>query len=75
MTNATQAGGFECQFGGGDVDAHASYHDRNQFLLAEFQAEIIYSFHGRPWYFEKSGATPAWRQAAEDVLLLSMRST
>ena len=49
VTDATEARGFERQFGGRNVHAHAANNDRHQFLFAESQAEIVNALHVGPW--------------------------
>ena len=40
-----EAGRLERQVGGGNIHAHAAYHDRHEFLRTQFQAEVIYTLH------------------------------
>src|SRR5512139_4282485 len=49
MADAAEAGDFERQFGGRDVDAHAADDDRYQFPFAESQTEIIHASHFVPY--------------------------
>ena len=48
MPDAAQTRRLQRQFGGGNIHAHAAYHDWHQFLLAKSQAKIIHTFHYYP---------------------------
>jgi hypothetical protein len=45
MADAAQARGFQGEGDGGNIHAHATHHDGDEFVLAQFQAKIIYAFH------------------------------
>ena len=48
VADAAQARRLKRQLRGGNIDAHSANHDWNQFFFAEFQPEIINSFHQCP---------------------------
>ena len=50
VSDAAQTRRFKRKFGGGNVNAHSANHDGHKFVAAQFEAEIINSFHRNPYF-------------------------